>query len=158
VHHDHLVQKHIYRVKNTKTSGGVKSIHLQKLPQRRKVGTSPLLPALKPRINADYTKLKTGKLLVVRTKLEDGDFVMIQNTYYNFMALYKVSVSQFKGLDAGFSPQRPEFKPGCLHVRFVVDEVSLEQVFLQVLRFPGLIIIHHGYIFLYHSLTRCATS
>jgi hypothetical protein len=33
-------------------------------------------------------------------------------------------------VDASFSPGRPRFHPGLLHVRFVVDEVALEQVFL----------------------------
>jgi hypothetical protein len=37
---------------------------------------------------------------------------------------------------------RPGFKPRPIHVGFVVDEVALGQVFLQVLRFPPVSTIH----------------
>jgi hypothetical protein len=36
-------------------------------------------------------------------------------------------------LVAGFSPQRPGFDPGSVHVRFVVDKVALGQVFFSEL-------------------------
>jgi hypothetical protein len=38
----------------------------------------------------------------------------------------------FRLLSAGFSPLRPGVAPRAVHVRFVVDEVALKQVFLRV--------------------------
>jgi hypothetical protein len=40
----------------------------------------------------------------------------------------------FRRTIAGFSPLRPEFDPTSLHVKFVVDKMALEQVFLLLLR------------------------
>jgi hypothetical protein len=38
-------------------------------------------------------------------------------------------------LAAGLPPRRPGFDPGSVHVGFVMDKVTLGQVFLRVLRF-----------------------
>jgi hypothetical protein len=46
------------------------------------------------------------------------------------------------GLVVGFSPQKPGFAPGSIHAGFVVDKVALGQVFLRVLRFSPVNIIH----------------
>jgi small ligand-binding sensory domain FIST len=45
-------------------------------------------------------------------------------------------------LVAGLSPRNPMLAPGSIHVGFVVDKVALGQVFLRVLRFSLLNIIH----------------
>jgi hypothetical protein len=45
------------------------------------------------------------------------------------------TTTELRQIGAGFLPQRSGFNPGSLQVRFVVDEVALEQVFLRVLRF-----------------------
>jgi hypothetical protein len=39
-------------------------------------------------------------------------------------------------VDAGFSPRRPLLNSGCLHVRYVEDEVALELVLLPVFMSP----------------------
>jgi hypothetical protein len=46
-----------------------------------------------------------------------------------------LAVQWFKRLVAGLSQRRPGFAPGSIHMGFVVDKVSLGQVFLRVLRF-----------------------
>jgi hypothetical protein len=43
---------------------------------------------------------------------------------------------QFRRLVAPFSPRRSVFKPGQLQVRFLLDEVPLERVFLWIRRVP----------------------
>jgi hypothetical protein len=45
------------------------------------------------------------------------------------------AVPWLRRLFAGLSPRRPGFRPGSVHVGFVVDKVTLGQVFLRVLRF-----------------------
>jgi hypothetical protein len=44
-------------------------------------------------------------------------------------------VPWLKRLVAGISPRRPGFDPGSVHVGFVLDKVTLGQVFPRVLRF-----------------------
>jgi hypothetical protein len=46
-----------------------------------------------------------------------------------------VAIPWVKWLFAGLSPRRPGFVSRSVHLGFVVDEMALEQVFLQVLRF-----------------------
>jgi hypothetical protein len=51
---------------------------------------------------------------------------------------YKVmqrAVPWLRRLAAGLPPRRPGFDPGAVHVGFVVDKVTLGQVFPRVLRF-----------------------
>jgi hypothetical protein len=50
------------------------------------------------------------------------------------ISIWKSNYS-IKILDASFSPQRPGFNPRAIHVRFVVDKLSLRKVFLQVPKF-----------------------
>jgi hypothetical protein len=45
------------------------------------------------------------------------------------------AVPWLRRLVAGLPPRRPGFDPGLIHVGFVVDKVTLGQVFLRVLRF-----------------------
>jgi hypothetical protein len=45
------------------------------------------------------------------------------------------AVPWLRGLVAGFSPRRPWFDPGSVHVGFVVNKVVLEQDFPRVLWF-----------------------
>jgi hypothetical protein len=47
-----------------------------------------------------------------------------------------------QALVAGFSLQSPGFASRAAHVGFVVDKVALGQVFLRVLRFSPVNIIH----------------
>jgi hypothetical protein len=51
------------------------------------------------------------------------------------------AVPWLRSLVTGLSPRRPGFAPGSIHVGFVVDKVTLEQVFLRVLRFSSVNII-----------------
>ena len=44
-------------------------------------------------------------------------------------------------LVAGLSPRKPGLDPGLVHVRFVVDKVTLGHVFLRLLRFSPVSII-----------------
>jgi hypothetical protein len=56
-------------------------------------------------------------------------------------------------LIAGISPTRPGFNPRPVHVRFVVDELTLRQVFLPVLWFSPVSIIPpvlHTHSLIYH--------
>jgi hypothetical protein len=53
----------------------------------------------------------------------------------------RLVVPWLKQLVTGFSPQKPGFKPGSVHVGFVVEKVALGQVFLQVLWFSPVSII-----------------
>jgi hypothetical protein len=46
-----------------------------------------------------------------------------------------MAVPWLRRLVAGLSPLRPGFDPGSVHVGFVVDKVTLGQVFPRVLRF-----------------------
>jgi hypothetical protein len=46
-----------------------------------------------------------------------------------------MAVPWLRQLVAGLSPRRPGLDPGSVHVGFVVDKVTLGQVFLRVLRF-----------------------
>jgi hypothetical protein len=52
------------------------------------------------------------------------------HTVYDFKA-----VSWLRQLVYGFSPRRPGFDRGSVHVGFVVDKVAPRQVFPRVLRF-----------------------
>jgi hypothetical protein len=53
------------------------------------------------------------------------------------------AVPWMRSLVAGLSPRRPGFAPGSIHMGFVVDKVSLGQVFLRVLRFYPVNISFH---------------
>jgi hypothetical protein len=53
-------------------------------------------------------------------------------------------------LVAGLSTRGPEFVPRSFHVGFLVDKVTLGQVFLRVHRFPLLISFHQGSGLSYH--------
>jgi hypothetical protein len=72
--------------------------------------------------------------------------------HMNFV--FRGSVPWLRRLVAGLSPPRPDFDPGSIHMRFVVDRVALERVFLVLLRFPAVFIIspmmHTGYSSSYH--------
>ena len=57
----------------------------------------------------------------------------IYNAEYELML--ERAVSWLRRLVAGLSPRRPGFDSGSVHVGFVVDKVSLGQVFPRVLRF-----------------------
>jgi branched-subunit amino acid transport protein len=50
-------------------------------------------------------------------------------------------MSMLRLLTAGLLPLWPRFKPRSVHVGFVVDKVTLGQVFLQVLQFSPVNII-----------------
>ena len=50
-------------------------------------------------------------------------------------------VPWLRGLVTGLSTQRPGFDPRSVHMRFVVDKVELEQVFLPILWFSPVSII-----------------
>jgi hypothetical protein len=52
----------------------------------------------------------------------------------SFMACPE-AVPWLKRLVAGLSPRRPGFDPGSVHVEFVMDKVTLWQIFPRVLRF-----------------------
>jgi hypothetical protein len=52
-----------------------------------------------------------------------------------------VAVPWLRRLVAGLSPRRSEFASESIHVGFVVDEVSLRQVFLRDLRFSPVSIV-----------------
>jgi hypothetical protein len=47
------------------------------------------------------------------------------------------AVPWLRRLAAGLPPRRPGFDPGSVHVGFLVDKVTLGQVFLRVLRFSA---------------------
>jgi hypothetical protein len=51
---------------------------------------------------------------------------------------------------SGFSSRRPGHNRRCLQVRFFLDDLTLEQDFLRVLRFPVLSSFHHCSILIYH--------
>jgi hypothetical protein len=53
----------------------------------------------------------------------------------------KEAVLWLRWLVDSLLPQRPWFMPRSVHVRYVMDKVSLGQIFLQVLRFPFVNII-----------------
>ena len=54
---------------------------------------------------------------------------------------YIISVPQLRQLVISLSPKRPWFDPTLIHAEFVVDKVTMGQVFLRVLRaFPVTII------------------
>jgi len=54
------------------------------------------------------------------------------------------SIPSLSWLDYSLLPYRPRFNPRPVHVGFVVDKVTLGQVFLQVLQvFPVSVIPHY---------------
>lgn len=53
--------------------------------------------------------------------------------------MFERAVPQRRRLVAGLSPRIPVFDPKPVHLRFVVDNVTLVQVFLQVLLFAIII-------------------
>jgi hypothetical protein len=55
----------------------------------------------------------------------------------------------FRQLAAHLSLWRPRFAARSVHAEFMVDEVTLRQVFLQVLQIPLSISFHHGCPFSY---------
>jgi hypothetical protein len=55
-----------------------------------------------------------------------------------------MAVLWLRRLVTGLSPCRTSFAPGSVHMRFVVDKVALEQVFLRVIRFPLSLSFHLG--------------
>jgi hypothetical protein len=65
------------------------------------------------------------------------------NRTMNFVVLW------LRRLVAGLAPRRPGFKPGSVHVGFMVDKVALGQVSLRVLLFSPVSVISrwlHGQI------------
>jgi hypothetical protein len=64
-------------------------------------------------------------------------------TYCNshIVCFKSMDMPWLRWLVASLLPQRPEFTPVSLHVRFVVDRVALGQVFLQLLQFSFVNII-----------------
>jgi hypothetical protein len=56
---------------------------------------------------------------------------------YGGVKLTDVAVTQLRRLVAGFPPRRPKFDPGSGHAGFVVDEVSLGQVFSEYFVSPA---------------------
>jgi hypothetical protein len=54
----------------------------------------------------------------------------------NYMAVPLV-----RHLVTSLSPRRPEFAPGSVHMGFVVDKVTLGQIFLRILRFTPVSVI-----------------
>jgi hypothetical protein len=54
---------------------------------------------------------------------------------------FSSDLPSLRRLVAGFSPCRPVFDPRPINVRFVVDKITMGQVFLQVLRFSPVSII-----------------
>jgi hypothetical protein len=68
-------------------------------------------------------------------------FMSIFPSYLTFCNVCNRAVAWLRSLVAGFSPRRPGFAPGSIHVGFVVDKVTLGQVFLRVLRFSPVNII-----------------
>jgi hypothetical protein len=62
---------------------------------------------------------------------------------------------QVRHLVTGLSPQRPGFDPRSLDVKFVVDEVALEQFFLPVLRFSPVYVYRFANALYSSSSARC---
>jgi hypothetical protein len=46
-----------------------------------------------------------------------------------------VAMPWLRQLVIGLSPQQPKFMPSSVDVRFVVDRVALEEIFLRILHF-----------------------
>jgi hypothetical protein len=55
--------------------------------------------------------------------------------YYLCNSNFTMAVPWLRRLVVGLSPRRPGFDPGPVHVKFVVDKVTLGQVLPRVLRF-----------------------
>jgi hypothetical protein len=55
----------------------------------------------------------------------------------NMFQILSGAVPWLRRLAAGLPPRKPGFDPGPVHVGFVVDKVSLGQVFPRVLRFSA---------------------
>jgi hypothetical protein len=53
----------------------------------------------------------------------------------DIVVTYQLVVPWLRRFVAGFSPRRAGFDPGSVHVGFVVDKVTLGQVFPRVLPF-----------------------
>jgi hypothetical protein len=64
--------------------------------------------------------------------MQELDFIF----YVDILQAFKNAVPRLRRSGAGLSPRRPVFDTRSVHVRFVVDEVALGQIFLPVLRFP----------------------
>jgi hypothetical protein len=63
-----------------------------------------------------------------------------------------------KQLDTGLSPRKPRFAPGSVHVGFMVDKVTLGQVFLEFFGFPLSKSFQHCSILIYHRTKRCVSA
>lgn len=62
-------------------------------------------------------------------------------TFPNRMTFHRKGRAITQGLDTGFSLRRTGFAARSVHIGFVVEEVTLEQIFLRIPRFYPVIIV-----------------
>jgi hypothetical protein len=80
-----------------------------------------------------------------------------ENLYSLSYTNSRLALPCLRQLVAGLSLRRPGFEPGLFYVRFVVDKVALEQVFIQAFRFSLVYIIPkmlHTHLHLHVAITR----
>jgi hypothetical protein len=76
-------------------------------------------------------------MLVTETEMNNvrGAFSQVATFFTGGNVSSNLAMPWLRSLVAGFSPRRPGFAPGSIHVGFVVDKVAVGQIFLRGLRF-----------------------